>query len=106
MRTTMKPKKTDVIVLATARAKPGKEGELEAALREAAVPTREQPGCVQFLLLRVENDKSMIVGYERWASEADHQKHLQGAHIQRLMSRMANILAAPPSIVSYEAIDE
>jgi len=102
----MKAKKTDVIVLAKARAKPGKEGELEAALRECAGPTREQPGCVQFLLLRVANDKSTIVGYERWASEPDHQKHLTGAHIQRLMTRMADILAAPPDIVSYEAIDE
>jgi len=99
-------KKTDLIVLASARAKPGKESELEAALREAAGPTREQPGCVQFLLLRVVNDKSTVVGYERWASEAEHQNHLKGAHIQRLMSRMADILAAPPNIISYEAIDE
>jgi len=74
----IKAQRTDVIVLAAARAKPGKEGELEAALREAAGPTREQPGCVQFLLLRVAGDRSTIVGYERWASEADHQKHLQG----------------------------
>ena len=102
----MKTKKTDVIVLASATAKPGRGGELEAALREAAGPTREQPGCVQFMLLRVQNDESTIVGYERWASEADHQKHLQGAHIQRLMSRMADILAGPPNIVSYEPIDE
>ena len=102
----MKRTKTDLIVLATARAQPGKEAELEAALREAAGPTREQPGCVQFLLLRAQSDKSTLVGYERWASEADHQKHLKGAHIQRLMTRMADILAAPPSIVSYEALDE
>jgi quinol monooxygenase YgiN len=102
----MKARKTDVIVLATARARPGMEDELEAALREAAVPTREQPGCVQFLVLRAADDKSTIVGYERWVSEADHQKHLQGPHIQRLMSRMASVLAAPPNIVAYEALDE
>lgn len=102
----MRANKTDVIVLATARAKPGSEGELEAALREAAGPTREQPGCVQFLLLRVANPKSTIVGFERWASEADRQKHLKGAHIQRLMTRMADVLAGPPNIVSYEVLDE
>jgi quinol monooxygenase YgiN len=102
----MKTKKTDVIVVATARAKAGKEADLEAALREAAAPTREQQGCVQFLLLRATGDQSTMVGFERWASEADHQKHLKGAHIHRLMSRMADLLAAPPSIVSYEAIDE
>jgi len=102
----MKAKKTDVIILATARAKPDKEGDLESALRECAGPTRQQPGCVQFFLLRAANDRSTIVGYERWASEADHQQHLEGAHIQRLMSRMADILVAPPDIVAYQVIDE
>ena len=28
------------------------------------------------------------------------------AHIQRLMSRMAGILAGPPVIVSYQVVDE
>ena len=102
----MNAKKADVIILATARAKRGKEAELESALRECAGPTRQQPGCVQFFLLRAENDRSTIVGYERWASDADHQQHLKGPHIQRLMSRMADILAGPPDIVSYQAIDE
>lgn len=102
----MKSSKTDVIVLATAKAKPGKEADLERALRDVAGPTREQPGCVQFTLLRVAHDRSTLIGYERWASEAEHQQHLKGAHVQQLMSRLADILAGQPSIVSYEAIDE
>jgi quinol monooxygenase YgiN len=102
----MKNSKTDLIVLATAKAKPGKEAELERALREVAGPTRQQPGCVQFTLLRAAGDKSSLVGYERWASEEAHQQHLAGAHVQKLMARMADILAVPPSIVSYQAIDE
>jgi quinol monooxygenase YgiN len=102
----MKNRPSDVIVLAMAKAKPGKEAELEDALREAAGPTRDQPGLVQFSLYRPKNSKATIVGFERWASDADHDKHLQGAHIQRLMSRMAEILAEPPNIVSYEVIDE
>jgi quinol monooxygenase YgiN len=61
---------------------------------------------VQFFLLRAANDKSTIIGYERWASEADHQRHLKGAHIQRLMARMADVLTGPPEIVSYDVIDE
>jgi len=67
---------------------------------------RKQPGCVQFTLLRVANDRSTIIGYERWASEVEHQQHLKGVHVQQLMSRMAEIIAGPPSIISYEAIDE
>ena len=99
------PKQTDLIVLATARAKPGKEADLESVLREAAGPTRQQPGCVKFALLRSPGDRSTIVGYERWSSPADHENHLKGAHVQKLMGRMMEILAEPPNIVAYELID-
>jgi quinol monooxygenase YgiN len=102
----MLTKKTDLIILATAKAKPGKEAELESALRECAGPTREQPGCVQFMLLRAASDKATMVGHKRWASKADHDRHLKGAHVQRLMTRIAEILQAPPDIVAYAAIDE
>ena len=41
---------SDSIVIATAKAKPGREVDLERALRDVAAPTRAQPGCVQFSL--------------------------------------------------------
>lgn len=102
----MQAKKTDLIILATARARPGMEGELESALRECAGPTRAQPGCVEFRLLRAAADRATLIGYERWASEVDHDRHLEGPHIQRLMERMGSALVAPPVIVAYAAIDE
>jgi quinol monooxygenase YgiN len=54
----------------------------------------------------LKGSRATIVGYERWASEADHQKHLQGAHVQRLMGKMMDILAEPPNFVAYELLDE
>jgi quinol monooxygenase YgiN len=98
----MKPSASDLIVIATAKAKPGKEAELEQALLEVAAPTRAQPGSVAFSLYRA---AGTLVGFERWASAADHDRHLQGAHVSRLMQRMASLLAEPPSIVSYEVVD-
>jgi quinol monooxygenase YgiN len=98
--------KSDLIIIATVVAKPGRERELEQALREAAGPTRAQPGCIHFSLHRVKGNASTIIGFERWATEADHQRHIQGAHIQRLMGRTADILAEPPTITSYEVLDE
>ncbi|MCL4486686.1 MAG: antibiotic biosynthesis monooxygenase [Chloroflexi bacterium] len=96
----------DVIVIATARSQPGKEKQLERALREVAHPTRQQPGCVRFSLYRSEDDPGVIVGVERWASKADHDRHLQGTHFQRLAAAMANIIASPPQILWYEIIEE
>ena len=97
---------SDVIVIASAKAKPGKETELERALREVAGPTRAQPGCVEFRLIRPAGVRSTFIGVERWASEADHQEHLKGAHVQTLLQRIAEILAEAPTIVSYDVIDE
>jgi quinol monooxygenase YgiN len=102
----MKKSAGDVIILAEARAKPGKEAELAEALREAAGPTRQQPGCVAFSLCQRHDSPATIMGFERWASEADHQRHLGGAHIARLMQRMGDILAENPRIVAYTVLDD
>jgi quinol monooxygenase YgiN len=100
----MKKSTADLIVIAAATARAGREADLEHALREAAGPTRAQPGCVEFSLFRAGG--GTIVGFERWASAADHERHLKGAHVQKLMGRMADILAGPPNIVAYQIIDE
>jgi len=99
-------KKSDLIVIASAKAKPGKEKELEKALLDVAKPTRSQPGSLAFSLYRSKENTSVMIGFERWASEKDHDKHLQGAHVQKLMAAIADTLAEPPQILSYEILDE
>ena len=44
--------RSDVIVIASAKAKPGNGKEVEQALGDVAEPTRAQPGCVLFSLFR------------------------------------------------------
>ena len=102
----MSKSKSDLIVIASAKAKHGKVSELERALLDVGKPTRAQPGCVSFSLYHLMEDPTVIIGFERWASEQAHQKHLQGAHVQTLMSRMADLLAEPPNIRSYKVTDE
>ncbi len=100
------PSGSNILIIASATAKPGKEAELIDALREVAGPTRAQPGCIRFGLYQLDGADATIVGIERWESAADHERHLAGAHFQRLASRMAHLIAEPPSIVSYTVIDE
>jgi quinol monooxygenase YgiN len=100
----MPPTSSDIIVIAVARAMPGHASDLERALREVAAPTRAQPGSVSFHLLGAE-EPGVVVGLERWASDADHARHLQGSHVQRLMAAMGDHLAEPPSIVKCRILD-
>ena len=102
----MKTKKSDLIVIALAKAKQGKEKDLEQALCDVTTPTRKQPGSVSFSLYRSIEDPAVIIGFERWASREEHQQHLRGEHVKKLMSAMRDILAEPPQISSYEIIDE
>ena len=102
----MKTKKSDLIVIASAKAKPGKEKDLEQALRDVATPTRKQPGSVSFSLYHSIENPAVIIGFERWASKEEHQQHLRGDHVKKLMSAMNDILAEPPQILSYEIMDE
>lgn len=104
--TNMEKNKSDLVVIATAKAQPGKVGQLEQALLEAAGPTRIQPGCVSFSLYRAVDDPDTIVGFERWASSEAHDRHLQGAHVQTLISKMGPVLAEPPKIVAYVVMNE
>jgi quinol monooxygenase YgiN len=97
---------SDLIIIARAKARPGHERDLAAALREVAAPTRAQAGSVAFSLYQSADDPSVVVGFERWTSAADHDRHLQGAHVERLMRAMAHILVEPPTIVSYKVLDE
>ena len=99
-------KKTDIIIIATATALPGKEKQLEKALRDVANPTREQKGSVEFNLFRSKENPAVIVGLERWSSEEDHDKHLQGDHVKALFAAMADVLAGPPSIATYNILEE
>ena len=96
----------DVVVIATAKAKPGKEEELARALREVSCPTRAQPGSVEFTLYRSEEDPAVIVGVERWKTKPDHERHLRGPHFQKLGAAMSKIIAGPPQIIWHEIIDE
>jgi quinol monooxygenase YgiN len=97
------PNKNDLIVIATALAKSGQEAALERALRDVATPTRAQPGCVSWHLYRA---GATLVALERWTSREAHDRHLQGAHVQELMGKMADLLVAPPSIVEYTIVEE
>lgn len=102
----MQKSRSDLVVIAKVKAKPGKESGVKEAIEECAVPTRIQPGYVSFSLLHSTEDPSTYIGLERWASAKDHDRHLQGAHVQKLMARMADILAEPPSIITYEVANE
>jgi len=48
----MASKTTEIVDFATARARPGKEGDLERTLHDVVAPTQAQRGCLEFQICR------------------------------------------------------
>jgi quinol monooxygenase YgiN len=89
---------TELISIATATARPDRAHDLLRELRARIEPTRAQPGNLEFALYQQADAPATIVAYERWASRADWERHLQGEHVTSLMTVFEAILAEPPRI--------
>jgi len=95
----------EIIVIATAQAKPGREEEVLAALTGLVGPTHEEEGCILYALHRgIENPAQMAI-VERWKSQEALNEHFTRPHMAALGDAI-ELLEAPPSIVAYEAVPE
>jgi quinol monooxygenase YgiN len=87
---------SEVVVIAHAKARPGREAEIEAALRENAEVSRGEAGCISYSVLRGDDGTFMTV--ERWQSRGDVDQHMSTPHVQKLLGTIVPLLAAPPQI--------
>jgi quinol monooxygenase YgiN len=83
---------SEVVVLATIQAKPGKERETEALLQGLLQPTHAEPGCVFYALHRKENRKDTFVFIEKWRNAANLPAHLTSSHIKTVLAHQAELL--------------
>jgi quinol monooxygenase YgiN len=70
------------VVTATWKAKPGEEEAVERLLVEVAEATRREPGCIEFLVHRSPDDRSLFFLYEQFASEAAYGEHAASSHVR------------------------
>jgi quinol monooxygenase YgiN len=68
------------VVIAQYKARAGAESRVEAALREMRKPTRDEPGNLDYQVLRDPGQPGVFVLYERYADEAGFQAHLATEH--------------------------
>lgn len=93
-----------VHVLALFVAAPGKEAELEEALRALIEPTRKEAGCIRYDLVQGLGKPAEFAFIEEWRSAEHLDAHSQTPHIREAGSKAAGLLAAPASIERYRQI--
>jgi len=84
-----------VTVIATMRAKPGKEAELQDYLLKLVEHTRQEAGCIDYDLLRQQDDPSIFVMYENWTDKAALDQHAQMPYMHALGAALPELLRSP-----------
>lgn len=84
---------SNLVVVATIKAKPGKEKVLRVLLQSLIAPTRVEAGCVRYELNEAESDGGWIF-VEQWESRALWERHMESPHL-------AGFKAASEEMVSH-----
>ena len=79
-------------VVATMKAKAGKEQEVRELLESLIPPTRAEADCVTYALHQGAQDPSVFVFYENWTSQAALDAHLGTPHLQAALPRIPDLL--------------
>lgn len=82
-------------IIGRLRAKPGRGGELKAALRPVVAASRQEPGCINYDLHVDAGDPDLLVLYENWTDQNALDEHFKKPHSVRLAARLPDLLATP-----------
>ena len=78
------------------KAKPGKEAEVEAFLKQGAELARKEKGTVTWYAIREDDGQYGI--FDTFEDEAGREAHLNGEIAKALMEKAGELLAEPPQI--------
>ena len=98
---------TGLTVIARAKAKAGREKELEQAMRAVGTSHASGVGCLRYTLHRSLVDPAVFITVERWTSKEAIDQHFATPHIQALMKKIPDPLPGkPPDITLYDLLPE
>ena len=90
-----------VVVIATMRAREGKEGNVRDVLTALVVESRQENGCLQYDMLVGDEDPAEFALYERWESMGLMNAHLRSRHIEVAYGLTSDLIEGTPKVVSY-----
>lgn len=79
-------------IIATMKVKAGEIDVFKKAIEPALEPTREEAGCVDYVLHQDNEDPHVFVLYENWKTAEDWYEHKQTAHFLAYVEAANDIL--------------
>lgn len=95
---------SEIVVVGSFAAKPGKEAEAADAFVALVEPTHGEDGCILYALHQGTDDPRRLAFVERWASREALDAHLRSPHVQDVLARADELFSEAGDIVVYEAI--
>ncbi len=95
---------SEVVVVGSFTAQPGREEEAVEAFRALLEPTHREEGCILYALHRGVDDPGRLAFIERWASRELLDAHLASPHVQAILERAEELFGQSGDIVVYEPL--
>lgn len=83
----------EIVITAVLKAYPEKEEELRQALDEVISPSRQEEGCLTYVLHESIDAPGTFVFYEKYRDETALDAHIHSAHYQAYRKRVETLLA-------------
>jgi quinol monooxygenase YgiN len=91
-------------VMASVKAKAGKEAEVLQELTSLIEPSRKDPGCLNYDLHRSQTDPARFLFFENWESRQLLDRHLAKPDLQATLARLGPLVAEPPEISFWDKV--
>ncbi|WP_312153118.1 putative quinol monooxygenase [Pseudomonas sp.] len=75
-----------------AKTRPDKAEAFEQLFRGYVEPSRQEPGCIEYHMLRDQQDPSLFVFFEVWADKAALDVHSALPHMQQFFAQRMDYL--------------
>lgn len=95
---------SEIVVVGSFTAQPGKEEEAAEALRSLVEPTHREDGCILYALHQGADDPRRLAFVERWTSRELLDAHLGSDHVQSALARVEELFGDSADIVVYDAV--
>ena len=95
---------SEVVVVGSFSARPGKEAEAVEAFKALVEPTHREEGCILYALHQGVDDRRRLAFIERWTSRELLDAHLQSEHVQKALERVEEIFGDSADIAVYESL--
>ena len=93
-----------IYLLAESTIRPGFLVEVKAILKEALIPTLQEPGCEALYETGRKDDPHKLVLFEIFSSAAAHEFHLEQDYTKRLFASLEGKMSGVPIMTKLNAL--